>query len=104
MKSDDIFNKNYIKELTIINYFELKYFDLLNEQLETYKKFLANNESLPDSYKTEFYKFAAYMNKLFKSVSGKKADLSFLKKQILKEKELLFKEWFISKLEETKKQ
>ena len=44
------------------------------------------------------------MNKLFKSVSGKKADLSFLKKQILKEKELLFKEWFISKLEETKKQ
>ena len=104
MKSDDIFNKNYIKELTIINYFELKYFDLLNEQLETYKKFLVNNESIPDSYKTEFYKFAAYMNKLFKSVSGKKADLSFLKKQILKEKELLFKEWFISKLEETKKQ
>ncbi|MEO8666548.1 MAG: hypothetical protein ABI462_13735 [Ignavibacteria bacterium] len=100
LSSDDIFNKNYIKELAIINYFELKYFDLLNEQIDSYKKFLINNEMLPDSYKIQSKIFINFVIKLFKAASGKKADLSFLKKKINNEKELLYKSWFLKKLED----
>lgn len=100
MNNEDIFNKNYIKELAIINYFELKYFDLLNEQIDSYKKFLVNNEMLPDSYKIMAKTFVDFVNRLFKAVSGKKADLHFLKKKINIEKELLYKNWFVKKIEQ----
>ncbi|MEO8665955.1 MAG: hypothetical protein ABI462_10695 [Ignavibacteria bacterium] len=100
MNSDDIFNKNYIKELAIMNYFELKYFDLLNEQIESYKKFLVNNEMLPDSYKIQCRSFISYVTKLFKAASEKKIDLQFLKKKITNERELLYKSWLLKKIDE----
>lgn len=75
----DVCNKNYLKGLLVINYYVLKNFDLLNEQLEFYKKFLSNNNSLPDSYKQKSVIFDDYMFKLFKTASGRKTDLRLLK-------------------------
>jgi hypothetical protein len=92
---DDIYNKNYIKILMVMNFYELKYFDLLNEQLESYKKFLANNDSLPESYKKDSLKFVGYMNKLLKATSGKKSDLFYLRNSIKSEKELQNKDWLV---------
>lgn len=100
IKFDDIFDKTTIKDLMIVNYYELKYFDLLNEQLDAYKKFLSGNERLPDSFKLPRIKFAEYMYKLFKAASGKKTDLSLLKRNALDEKEFQNKIWFIKKIEE----
>ncbi len=100
LKFDDIFNKNYIKKLLVINYYELKYFDLLDEQLESYKKFLANNESLPDSYKKESLRFVDYACKLYKGATSNKSDLKYLKKEIQSEREFQNKDWFVKKLEE----
>lgn len=97
---DDIYNKNYIKKLLVINYYELKYFDLLNEQIESYKKFLSNNVSLPESYKEGSVKFVDYMCELCRRTDGGKSDLQFLKKKVMSEKELQNKEWFIEKIEE----
>ncbi len=85
-----------------MNYFELKYFDLLNEQIDSYRKFLTNNEMLPDTYKMKFKTFVDYVTKLFKAASGKKTDLHFLKRKIINEKELLYKSWFLKQLEELK--
>jgi|GEM_PF-3584699 len=100
MNNDDIFNKNYIKELTILNYYELKYFDLLNEQIDSYKKFIINNEMFPDSYKVRTKKFVDYLYKLFKAASEKKKDLHLLRKDINNEEGLLYKTWLIEKLNE----
>ncbi|MEO8211156.1 MAG: hypothetical protein ABI840_11410 [bacterium] len=100
LNNEDIFNKSYIKELVIINYFELKYYDLLTEQLDSYKKFLVNNETFPDSYKVPSKNFINFVYKLYKAVSDKKTDLHYLKEEVNKEKDLLFKEWILKKIEE----
>lgn len=97
---DDIFNKSNIKELQVRNYYELKYFDLLNEQLESYKKFLTNNKRMPEHYKITSTKFVSYMFKLFKAASGKKTDLLYLKARIQNEKDLIYKRWFLNKVSE----
>ncbi len=99
MKNDDIFNKNYMKELAIINYFELKYFDLLNEQIDSYKKFLINNDMLPDTYKIQSKTFLDFIIQLFKAASDKKTDLKLFKREI-NEANLIYKKWFLKKLEE----
>ncbi|MBS1519092.1 MAG: hypothetical protein JSS91_13480 [Bacteroidetes bacterium] len=102
-RSDDIYDKNYIKELQVINYYELEYFDLLNEQLESFKKFLTKNNKLPQTYREQYLKFVNYMYKLFRAASGKKTDVRYLREKLFLETELIFKDWFINKTEELEK-
>lgn len=102
MKNDDVFNKYYIKELAIINYYELKYFDLLFEQIDSYKKFLSNNSMFPDSYKIRVKLFLNYISDLGRAATGSKIDLQLLRKDIEQEKNLAYQNWLLTKLDKLK--
>ncbi len=105
------FSKNLlkiqVKILHLQSYYEIGYLDELPSQIETFKKFLDRDKSVPEVYKNSFAKYLKLVSELLKanlSAQGKKKDveISALKKETEKLQSNLFgiKLWLREKLSE----
>lgn len=103
LKSDDVFNRSIIKSYTIMNFYELSYFNGLYDQIEVFKKFLLNNKSYPDTNSKTVFNFLKYIKRIAKAKETDEDNYSHLKIMIEKEKIIGHKNWLLEKLSELKK-
>lgn len=103
LKSDDVFNRAYIKSYTIMNYYELGYYNELFDQTEVFKKFLVNNKSYPEMNSDADLNFIKFIKKIINVKENGEEDVLHLKKMIEKEKNISNNYWLLEKLSELKK-
>lgn len=100
LKSDDVFNRSIIKSYTIMNFYELEYFNELYDQIEVFKKFIVNNKSYPDINSKTNFNFLKYIKIIAKAKENGEDSYSHLKIMIEKEKIIGHKNWLLEKLSE----
>jgi hypothetical protein len=104
LKFEDIYNKSYIKNYMIMNYYELKQFESVLELIDSYRHFIYNNKNYPEDYRNRVVKFIDFVNSLVKlNYSGNKTELEILKKNILADEITFSKQWMLEKVEELEK-
>ena len=89
------------KNLTIMNYYELKYFDELESFIDAYKHFLKREKSVTDYYHTNINLLIKYVIQLIKLSSNKDLNsATLLKKQLENIPYFILKEWILEKTNE----
>lgn len=90
-----------IKNLQIVNYYELDYKIELESLIDTYKHFLHRDKSINQHFKNTSLQFLNFVSELIKvNTSGKNTSAYILKKEIANAPFFNFKEWLIKKAEE----
>jgi len=95
---DDIWYSVNSRTYLLAVYYEMKEYDVLESQIQSFTNFLRRDKSL-DSNKTALYmNFISFVNKIFK-VHGK-ASVEELRKEINEEKLVANKSWLLEKIDE----
>jgi hypothetical protein len=100
----DFFNMKFVvKNIQMMNYFELNDYVLFNYVLDTYRHFFSRNKSITSYNKSAAENFCKNINKLFKiRESLDNFELEKFRKEI-KEKKMIYKDWILDKIEEIEK-
>lgn len=108
IKVDDIFYKINQKRLMIKTFYELQkvndtYFDILNNQLNAFKKYIYTEKSLPEINIEVHKNFVKILMKILGISKGENARILLLENEIKKLKRIAEKDWILLKLAELKK-
>jgi tetratricopeptide (TPR) repeat protein len=95
--------KIIIKNITMMIYYELSYFDMAHGVIDSYRHFLSNDKSISELRKVRYLNFINFFNRLIRlkeKFNGKDLEnLSFDLKQV---SNVLEKDWMLEKAEEMK--
>lgn len=98
---DHFIYKYDIKNLSLKIFYELDYTEEALCLIHSYKEFLRNNDFMPDERKKKHKNYIKYLEKLILIKSGNYVtDLDYLKYEVNKKKNILYKNWFNSKIDE----
>jgi hypothetical protein len=96
--------KYLIKDLSLMNYFELKDFNMAFQLLDSYKHFIGNNIKVSSTMKTLYLNFIKYYSGILKLLDKEDySDLDFLRNEIVEQDNLIHRKWLIEKLDEISK-
>lgn len=101
--NENYFFKNDVKSLTMKCLYELNAFENAISHIDAYKHFLKHSKLIKDAPKRKLWNFLNCVKELIKlKTKADEAALFELKKRILntKEKEILYSEWLLEKIEE----
>ncbi|MEO8210948.1 MAG: hypothetical protein ABI840_10330 [bacterium] len=89
------------KNLLLINYYELNYFESAFSMVDSYRHFLSNSKEITDVYKRDYSNFLnLYFDLLKIKAQQGKENPSFIKNKISKEKNIVNKKWLLTKADE----
>ncbi len=93
--------KSDLKNLMLIIYYELNYFEQAFSMVDTYRHFLSNTKEITNSYKDIYRAFLKHYSGLLRIKCGQsKESPGYVINQIEKEKALVSKTWLINKAKE----
>lgn len=95
----NVFYKAAIKQLTLMIYYELKWFIPAYDLLDAYKHFIKTDKLLPEMYKSKSNLFIKYYAVLLK-INENTEDNKFTISKLISELKLTSQEWFLEKAEE----
>jgi hypothetical protein len=96
--------KYHIKDLSLMNYFELKDINMAFQLLDSYKHFIGNNKQVSSTMKTLYLNFIKYYSEILKILDKEDySDLDFLRNEIVEQDNLIHRKWLIEKLDEISK-
>ncbi len=101
----NVFYKANIKQLTLMIYYELKWFVPAADLLDAYRHFVRTDKLLPEVYKTSFNSFINYFNRLLK-INNNSENYAFEISQLISELKPTSQIWLLNKateLEQNKK-
>ncbi|NOS86322.1 MAG: hypothetical protein HOP31_14380 [Ignavibacteria bacterium] len=89
-----------IKNLVTKMYYELDYFEEALCEIKSFKEFLRNNSLVPQLRKTRTGNYLKYFEKLILyKLGNRSSDLGYLKKRIIGDINVSYKEWLIIKID-----
>lgn len=89
-----------IKNLVTRMYYELNYFEEALCEIKSFKEFLRNNSLVPQHRKIRTGNYLKYFEKLILyQLDNNINDLGYLKKRIVGDKNVTFKEWLLNKID-----
>jgi hypothetical protein len=93
-----------VKNLSLMCYFELGWIDNANENIDSYRHLLANENQLTHERKEWYYNFLNSVNKLIKLKENKEKDTGYaintLKKELEANQNMVFRPWIEKKVNE----
>lgn len=97
---DNFVYKYDIKNLVIRMYYELNYWEEAICEIKSFREFLRNNEMVNDERRTRTGKYLRFFERLIiHRLRDDKTELTFLKRRILDEPNIAYKDWLISKVD-----
>ncbi|MEO6695441.1 MAG: hypothetical protein ABIY50_13350 [Ignavibacteria bacterium] len=102
-KSGSIKNVLYkaaIKQLTLMVYYELKWFIPAYDLLEAYRHFIKTNKLLPETYITRGNMFINYYNRLLNINDNVEKNTDFKLSKLISEIKLTSQDWLLKKAQE----
>ncbi len=96
---DVLYNLNSRALSLAVNY-ELKEWDVLESQLDSFSTYLNRQDKLSDARKMIYVTFIKFLKKIVNSTFDKKEKLEEVKSEIEKEKQVINKSWLIEKIDE----
>ncbi|HQY53284.1 MAG TPA: hypothetical protein PLD63_13010 [Ignavibacteria bacterium] len=98
----NVFYKTAVKQLTLMIYYELKWYTPAFDLLDSYKHFIKTDKLLPEIYKSTSSIFIKYYSKLLKIIEST-GDEKFVITKLISELKLTSQQWLLEKAEEFQK-
>ena len=95
----NVIYKAAIKQLTLMIYYELKWFVPASDQLDAYRHFIRTDKLLPELYITNCNSFINYYNRLLKLNGNNEAD-TFEIAKLISELKSTSQMWLLKKAQE----
>jgi len=101
IKFDHFILKYDVKNLTLRNYYELKYFENAYSLIDTYKHFLLKNKSVSEFFRERYLNFTRFLIALIKCSNKKSGfEIEKLKNEILNTQNVVSGAWILEKIDE----
>jgi hypothetical protein len=101
---DLLFLKMDVKQLYLIAFYELGYYEEARSMTDTFTKYLKHNEEVAKSLRERHLNFIAMYNNLLKLKESGDLNYSYeLKEEIISTKNIVKKLWLLEKIEELEK-
>lgn len=96
--------KIIIKNITMMIYYELSYFDMAHGVIDSYRHFLSNDRSISELRKVRYLNFINFFNRLLRlKEKNNKKELENLSFDLTQVSNVIEKDWMMEKIEEMKK-
>ncbi len=86
----------------LIVYFEIREFDVLESQMDSFRIFLRRNKALSKNAKREFNNFLNFLKKLSHLTKSDRAEVQKLEQKIIENQSVSAKKWLLEKVAEMK--
>lgn len=88
------------RALSLAVYYELKEYDVLESQIESFTAFLARKKNISDNKTIVFKNFNRFLKKMITTNANEKEKLQNIRAQVKEEKAVINKAWLIEKIDE----
>ncbi|MCY7362516.1 MAG: hypothetical protein LH629_10705, partial [Ignavibacteria bacterium] len=101
--NENLYFKNDIKKIMLISLYELDSFESAFSIIDAHKHFLSNSKLLKENQKEKIMLFLNFVNDMIKlKINFDDFKLIKLKEKATTNKELIYKEWILNKLDDIK--